>query len=395
MRLYKPKYKDKKSGKTKKLDVYWIGFRCPAGTVRRWSLGVNGEDVAKKMMVFLRGLNDHAKSKTEPPVEYVNWVRQQVPKLRNKIYEAGLLRAEQANCTKSLLEHLQDFITDLRINSSDAYPAQTESNIKRIMAGCGLEFFSDVNGIKIRKFLIEAGLSNHTAQHYICSFKAFCRWLKKHNRIKEVPAIDNIKYITPDQRALEQDELHLLYETAKNSTQTLYKMDGKTRYCLYKLAFESGLRKSELSALTRNSFDFQKHTVQVPGTETKNDKPAYQRLTEVTSNLLREYTQNMMPDTKVFNINDRCFLMIRKDCKAAGIETTNWKGTIKFHSLRHSLASHLAGMNVPPHVVQKIMRHSNIETTMKYYTHLLRGAEDKAIAMLEGFGDAKKKEKTA
>lgn len=383
MRLYKPKQCKK----------FWLEFRDPNGIVQRWGLRTDNQDVAEITKSQISSLNEWAKKELNPPDDLVKWVRSQNVKLREKIYKAGLLKSEQANITKTMAEHLADYIADLQIDSKSSYPAQVESHIRKVMAGCEIEFWSDVDGTKIRKFLIDKGIKNHTAQHYIKHFKMFCRWLKEQGRIKEVPVIKSIKFNVARQRAFEVDELQALFEAARNGPDR-YGLSGHEREVLYKLAYESGLRRDELRSLTRNSFDFNRCIVFVPGTDTKNSKEAYQKIPE-TAALVKDFVKDKMPDVKLFDITNYSADMIREDCEAAGIETTNWKGTLKFHSLRHSLASHLANEGVPPHVVQKIMRHSDISTTMRYYTHLLRGAEDDAISKLRGFGEKRAKEQTA
>jgi len=392
MRLYRTKYKDK--GKTKQVKTWSIEFRDPNDIVQRWSLGTADRDVADITASQVSSLNEWAKKGLDPPDDLVKWVRRQDIKLRNRIYKAGLLKAEQANITKALAEHLKDYIADLQINSSDSYTTQAEAIIKRIMAGCGIEFWSDVDGTEIRKYLSDRGFGNHTAHHNITVFKTFANWLKEQGRIKSVPVIKSIKYIVPKQRAFEEDELQALYEAAREGS-TMYWLTGHERYVLYKLAFDSGLRRNELRSLTRTSFNFEKCTVLVPATDTKNTNEAFQRITPETAQLVKDLAKNKMPDTKLFRIHDHSSIMIRKDCEAAGIKTTNHRGTIKFHSLRHSLATHLVSKGVPPNVVQKIMRHADIKTTMKYYTHLLRGAEDNAIDKLRGFGEKRAEQQTA
>lgn len=392
MRIYRTKYKDK--GKLKQCKTWSIEFKDPIGIVQRWSLGTADKDVADITASQINSLNEWAKKGLDPPEGLVKWTQRQDVKTRNKIYQAGLLKAEQANCTRTLSEHLTDYIADLEINSNNGYPAQVEGNIKKIMAGCGIEFWSDVDGAEIRKYLDSALNNKHTAQHYIETFKMFANWLKEQGRIKAVPVIKSIKYIVPPQRAFEESELQALYETAREGSE-IYGLTGHERYVLYRLAFESGLRRNELKSLTRTAFDFEKCTVLVSGTDTKNDNEAYQKITPETMALIKDFVKDKMPDTKLFDISCHSSDMIRKDCRKAGIETANHKGKVKFHSLRHSLATHLVSKGVPPNVVQKIMRHSDIKTTMKYYTHLLRGAEDNAIDKLRGFGEKDVKQQTA
>lgn len=55
-----------------------------------------------------------------------------------------------------------------------------------------------------------------------------------------------------------------------------------------------------------------------------------------------------------------------KYLKLAGIEQH-----IRLHDFRHSCASWLFSIGIPITVISKILRHTNINETMKTYTHLL------------------------
>ena len=57
------------------------------------------------------------------------------------------------------------------------------------------------------------------------------------------------------------------------------------------------------------------------------------------------------------------------------------------------VADQLARQGVHPHVLQKLARHSQIETTMNLYTHVLRGDDVSAIERLEQPTKQKKKNK--
>ena len=63
--------------------------------------------------------------------------------------------------------------------------------------------------------------------------------------------------------------------------------------------------------------------------------------------------------------------------KAAGMSTD-----VDFHGLRHSAGSILAALGVPPKVVQKILGHANISTTLNVYTHATEKAKRDAMSAL-------------
>jgi integrase len=63
--------------------------------------------------------------------------------------------------------------------------------------------------------------------------------------------------------------------------------------------------------------------------------------------------------------------------KDAGMSTE-----VDFHGLRHSAGSILAALGVPPKVVQKILGHANISTTLNIYTHATEKAKRDAMSAL-------------
>lgn len=56
---------------------------------------------------------------------------------------------------------------------------------------------------------------------------------------------------------------------------------------------------------------------------------------------------------------------------------------IRFHDLRHSVASLLFAMEVHPKIVQELLGHSNISMTMDIYSHMLPGMQQEAVKKLD------------
>jgi integrase len=64
-----------------------------------------------------------------------------------------------------------------------------------------------------------------------------------------------------------------------------------------------------------------------------------------------------------------------------------------FHGLRHSAATILLSMRVPPHVVQEILGHSDIRITLGIYGHVLPGMQQEAMDTMDDlFGNDEKEE---
>ncbi len=58
---------------------------------------------------------------------------------------------------------------------------------------------------------------------------------------------------------------------------------------------------------------------------------------------------------------------------------------MRLHDLRHTCVSLLLDLGVPPHIVRKIVGHSDIEDTMTIYAHSSLDERRKALGKL---GDA-------
>lgn len=68
---------------------------------------------------------------------------------------------------------------------------------------------------------------------------------------------------------------------------------------------------------------------------------------------------------------------LKKLLKRAGLPD------IRFHDLRHSVASLLFAMEVHPKIVQELLGHSNISITMDIYSHMLPGMQQEAVKKLD------------
>jgi integrase len=55
----------------------------------------------------------------------------------------------------------------------------------------------------------------------------------------------------------------------------------------------------------------------------------------------------------------------------------------KFHHLRHTCATLLLTKGVHPKVVQELLGHSSISTTLDTYSHVLPNMQEKAVAAMD------------
>ena len=154
-------------------------------------------------------------------------------------------------------------------------------------------------------------------------------------------------------------------------------------YPLYHVAYETGLRMSEIIALTKNAVDLnnQRITVRqsfdklakqlVPLTKSGHDRIL--GLNPILCNILRNEMKRSDSDL-VFTRSDNESMVshnvirhhLRRNLEVATVRN------VSFHVIRHTFASHfmMNGGNI--YDLKQLMGHSQIETTMRY-AHLSRG----------------------
>ena len=226
---------------------------------------------------------------------------------------------------------------------------------------------------------------------------------------KPVRAVDDIKFLTLEEKAA-------FLETAKKSH----------NYRQYALLLETGLRTSELIGLTWDSIDWKRRTLTVnktleyrhqegiwragpPKTTTSyRTIPLTNRAYEILKSCYDERTVRKESETlsKVLEYMDRrtgqmgrlrmkdlVFINYRtgeptknssydmhlyKLCEKANIRK------ISMHALRHTYATRAIERGVQPKVLQKLLGHASIKTTMDRYVHVTDHALVNAVRQFEG-----------
>lgn len=225
---------------------------------------------------------------------------------------------------------------------------------------------------------------------------------------KPVRAVDDIKFLTVE-------EQKIFLETAKRSH----------NYRQYVLLLETGLRTSEMIGLTWDSIDWKKRTLTVSKTleyrhNTKvwragppKTKSSYRTipLTTRTYDILKlcyeerdtrkesellsqilEYVDRRTGETKYLCMKDLVFINFRtgEPAKNSSYDTHLYKlcdeAKIKrfcMHALRHTYATRAIESGVMPKVLQKLLGHSSIKTTMDRYVHVTDDSLNNAIKQFE------------
>ena len=228
---------------------------------------------------------------------------------------------------------------------------------------------------------------------------------------KPLRAVDDIKYLT-----IEEQKAFL--EAAKRSH----------NYRQYVLLLETGLRTSELIGLTWDVIDWKKHTLTINKTlEYRFDNRCWRAgppktpksyrtipLTDRAYGILRscydertirresetlcqvlEYIDRRSGELHYLVMKDLVFINYRtgEPNKNSSYDTHLYKicdeaGIRRFcmHALRHTYATRAIERGVPPKVLQQLLGHSSIKTTMDRYVHVTDDSMEKAVKLFSENG---------
>jgi site-specific recombinase XerD len=172
---------------------------------------------------------------------------------------------------------------------------------------------------------------------------------------------------------LSREEVQRLFSVVTNLKQK----------ALFMVAYDAGLRLSEILNLQVEDIDSQRMVIRVRQGKGKQDR--YARLTPGLLKLLREYWRAERPETYLFpgaSKHKRYDLatpgqLLKKACRRAGITKR-----VSMHTLRHSFATHLLEAGVNLRVIQRLLGHGRIQTTV-IYTHVSAEEFQAAPSLME------------
>ena len=130
-----------------------------------------------------------------------------------------------------------------------------------------------------------------------------------------------------------------------------------------RLGMYSGLRLNEILHITPNDIVFPERAVSVIG---KGNKQRYVPVDHATLQLLRCYINDRGLDQhdKIFTVTSRTIQnRVAAYAEKAGIIRI----PVTPHTLRHTACSLMLYRKIPVEIVQKVMGHSDISTTMIYF----------------------------
>ena len=397
MKLFKPKYTDK-HGKKKTCQCWYLTF--VDSRMKRRRLPLFSSKAASQKAADRVGELLGCCGTITPDLQ--KWFENLPEKLRDKLVSYGLIdnRRLSAHLGKSLTDHLKDFISGMEAdNRKAAYVNQVKSTITKILDGCSFDVWTDIDGNKVKTFLTKSrgkdGYGERTYNNYLRSFKEFTQWLIQEDRVTGSDPMKPHKLIKQTEfrkkrRALTIKEMHRLTK-ATEAAPHRYNMTGYERSLVYRLALETGLRAGEIRTLKVLSFDFENNGVHVEASNSKGKRSYNLILMDDTAKAIKAHLSGKLPTATAFSMphTANTAQMLKDDLDVAKIPYTDDAGRdVDFHALRHTFISNLSRAGVHPTVAQKLARHSSIELTMKYYTHVLHESEVAAIDALKNLSYA-------
>ncbi len=179
-------------------------------------------------------------------------------------------------------------------------------------------------------------------------------------------------------KLLEQQENDIILNERLSDKEKHFKYG---RLLAYELDFKTGMRRSELYALTKEDFDFENATVRITKSRQNTKNNGEQILITKTkkSSRIISIPKSLIPKLMYFfNITPSFYTYIFEDLSIDGISSywSEWQkqydfNPIRFQDIRHTHASILFYMGVDIRVISQRLGHSTTKTTEEVYLFII------------------------
>ncbi len=224
---------------------------------------------------------------------------------------------------------------------------------------------------KFKEFLLKRGLKNATVNRYKAILSKVFSLGMQNKLVKENPVrwVKHLRENNTIPRFLSKEEEERLMKALKTVSTHLKP--------LIWLGLKTGMRRSEIFNLKWKDIDFKYGNIHV-----LNTKSGKARIIPLAQSL-REMLEQMDKSSEYVFVNpktDKPYTDIKHSfhtvLKAANIKN------FRFHDIRHTFATRLAACTKDLVIVQAILGHASIQTTMRY-AHVIKETLVNAISTLD------------
>jgi len=382
MNLYRPKFKDRKTGQLRQTPRWYVDLRDHHGTRQRFA-GDTDKHATAELGRMLEELVRCRQRRMMPKDRVWNWLMGLAPDLQERLIKLDLAEREwfPLFCqSERLNDWVDDFETWLKTSRGkkgylrdDTHVSCTMGRIRAIVTGCGFKTWGDIAKSKVETFLGGLDIALSTYNNYVKAFKQFCTWVVRDGRAEFSP-VQYLDLVTVQQketrRPLNADEVERLLRSTVNAPKR-HGLTGYQRAVLYRVALETGFRRNELAHLTADCFDLRNARVTLAAEHCKDRRDAVQPITMALAGRLAGFLDQMGTTGPLWPIPNRSAKMLQRDAADAGLPVVDDEGRkLVFHCTRHTLRTELERARVSDGVIDAIMRHKPSGVGKTYYRHI-------------------------
>lgn len=314
-------------------------------------------------------------------------------------YEKGII---QSNTTITYSEYLKYWLDSyVHINLKYLTIVKYEAEMKNhIIPGLGAYKLNKLNHLVLQRFFtdkVNAKYSRHYVNSIYSIINGSLNQALKWGFITRNPM--NLVTLPKNNK----NEIAIVL--SDKEIETIYNRFRSTRHEVpFVIALNTGMRISEVCGLTWENVNFDKKLIYVTqtlqyqnkkwvlsSTKTKSSVRSI-RISDFLLNVLTIHMENQSQNKLYYGIHyhDSNFVCTGNNGKPVNCNTLKYLSKItnkelkinfKFHFLRHTFASNMLQLGIHPKIVQEILGHSKITTTLDTYSHISSNMQEDAMSV--------------